>query len=357
MNTLLRYRESVCNHLSRYAFLKPIILLLICALLSSNPAESGEPQFHIKLATLAPENSSLMKVFKDMNSELQKETDGRLALKLFSGFVLGDERDIFRKLRIGLLHAATFTSTFLTNINADIRAIQVPFLFNNYEEVDYVLGKMADEFNKSFSKEGYQVLGWSEIGFIYVMTTVPVKTVEDLKGKKVWTHADASMANAVFAEAHTSPVTIGASDVLVALQTELVEIVYNSPYYALVTQWYSRVNYIIDVPLAYIGGALIIDSRVFSRLSAQDQETAKRVGAKYLRRLTDRTRKDNQEALEIMLKRGVKKIQLEPAELERFKQLLHEAINEVDSAVLPRDTLRKVQSTLEQYRATREDKS
>jgi len=354
MNTLSTFPEPVVN---RPLYLKLIVFFLFLALLSSNPAQGGQPQFEIKLATLAPENSSLMKIFKDMDRELQKETEGRVGLQLFSGFVLGDERDIYRKVRIGLLHAATFTSTFLANINADIRAMQVPFLFNNYEEVDYVLGKMADEFNKSFSKEGYQVLGWSEVGFLFVMTTVPIKTVEDLQGKKVWTNANASMANAVFEEAQTSPVTIGASDVLVALETDLVEIVYNSPYYALVTQWYTRTDYIVDVPLAYIGGALIIDNKIFSRLSPRDQETTKRVGAKYVRQLTDRTRKDNQEALEIMLKRGVTKIELEPGELERFKKLLDEAMQEVDAETLPRDTLRKVESLLKQYRASREDTS
>jgi TRAP-type C4-dicarboxylate transport system substrate-binding protein len=349
--------EPPFDHHPMYTYLKLIILVLICALFSSTPAQGGQVQFEIKLATLAPENSSLMKIFQDMNSELQKETDGRVGLQLFSGFVLGEERDIFRKLRIGLLHAATFTSTFLVNMNPDIRAIQVPFLFNNYEEVDYVLEKMADEFNKMLAKKGYQILGWTEVGFIYVMTTVAIKTVEDLKGKKVWTSADSSMANAVFEEAQTSPVTIAASDILVALQTDLVEIVFNSPYYALVTQWYTRIQYIIDVPLAYIGGALIIDNKVFSRLSPRDQETTKRVSAKYVRRLTLRTRKDNQEALEVMLKRNVKKIQLQPAELERFKQLLNEAIRDLDPAVLPRDAFRKVQTTLEHYRATREDRS
>jgi TRAP-type C4-dicarboxylate transport system substrate-binding protein len=75
-----------------------------------------------------------------------------------------------------------------------------------------------------------------------------------------------------------------------------------------------------------------------------------------VRHLTDRTRKDNQEALEIMLKRGVKKIQLEPGELERFKKLLDEAMQEVGSEALPRDTLRKVESLLKQCRVTGEDK-
>jgi len=327
------------------------IFLFSLTLVCPFPLHAARPQHEIKLATLAPENSSLMKIFREMNDALLKETDGRVGFKLFSGFVLGDERDVFRKLRIGAIHAATFTSTFLASINPDLRVLHVPFLFSNYQEVDYVLEKMGDDFNQSFSKQGYQMLGWSEIGFIYVMTTIPINNIDDWKGKKVWSTADAAMANALFSRAEVSPVNVGAPDVLVALQTNLLEVVYNSPYYALVTQWYTRIKYVTDVPLAYIGGGLIISNRALSRLSPQDQEITREVCAKYLRRLTEKTRKDNREALDLMLKRGVQKLTLEPDELNYFKELFDQAMADVDAEFLPKQTLQKVRKALDEYRA------
>ena len=327
------------------------IFLFFFALVCPLPLHSAQPQHEIKLATMAPENSSLMKIFREMNGELLQETEGRVGFKLFSGFALGDERDVFRKLRIGLIHAAAFSSTFLSNINADLRTLQVPFLFNNYQEVDYVLDKMVGDFDQGLARSGYQILGWSEIGFIYVMTTVSVTKVEDWKGKKVWSTTNAPMANAVFAKAQVSPVSVGAPDVLVALQTNLLEAVYNSPYYALVTQWFTRIKYITDVPLSYVGIGLIMSSKTFSRLSPQDKETTIGVCKKYLRLLTEKTRKDNQQALELMVKRGVKRITIEPNELNRFKELLDQAMADIDPKVLPRDTLQKVTKTLDDYRA------
>jgi TRAP-type C4-dicarboxylate transport system substrate-binding protein len=131
-----------------------------------------------------------------------------------------------------------------------------------------------------------------------------------------------------------------------------VEIVYNSPYYALVTQWYTQVKYINDLPLAYIGGALLVSDKIFSRLSSQDQATIRKVCLKYTRLLTDRTRKDNAEALKIILSRGVKSIPLAPGESERFKEILDQAVLEVDPKSLPKDTLQKVRATLKKYRAS-----
>ncbi len=334
--------------------------LLLCLLFSIPPWQSkvhaAKPQYEIKLATLAPENSTLMKIFREMDAELRRETGGRVGFTFFSGFALGDERDVFRKMRIGLVQAATFTATFLNDLSPEMRALQVPFLFDNYQEVDYVLERMSDDISDSVAKRGYQILGWTEVGFIYIMSTVAVHNVADLKGKKVWTNANSPMANTVFNKAQVSPVTIGAPDVLVALQTNLVEIVFNSPYYALITQWYSRVNYVIDLPLFYLGGALIINNKAFSRLPAEYQQSLKQVCSKYLRQLTEKTRKDNEQAIQLIYKRGVKKITPEPADIQSFKDLLNQAMAEIDPKFLPREYLQKVRETVEEYRTRQEEK-
>jgi TRAP-type C4-dicarboxylate transport system substrate-binding protein len=320
-------------------------------LLWANGLHAADPEYEIKLATLAPENSSLMRIFKAMNSDLLEETEGRVGFKIFSGFALGDERDVFRKLRIGLIHAATFTSTFLSHTNPDMRILQVPFLFNSYQEVNYILDEEREYLNQGFSRRGYEILGWSEVGFIHIMSTVPISNVPDLKGKKVWARANSPMANAVFAKAQVSPVSIGTPDVLIALQTNLLEVVYNSPYYALITQWYSRIKYINDLPLAYIGGALIISKKALSRLSPQLQETVKRVCRKHLQLLTEKTRKDNAQALSVIYKRGVKKITPDQKESEGFKEIWNQAIEDIDPKLLSRDYLNAIKVKLEEYRA------
>jgi hypothetical protein len=53
-----------------------------------------------------------------------------------------------------------------------------------------------------------------------------------------------------------------------------------------------------------------------------------------------------------MLKRGVKRITIDPNELNRFKELLDQAMADVDPKVLPKDTLQKVTKTLDDYRAS-----
>jgi TRAP-type transport system periplasmic protein len=312
---------------------------------------AGQPEYEIKLATMAPENSSLMQIFNEMNAELLKETGGKVGFKMFAGFVLGDEEDVLRKLRIGMVHAAAFTASALTDVNPDLRAFLVPFLFDNYQEVDYIVGKFDADLKRGFSERGLDVLGWPELGFLHFMSTSPIAGLNDVKGKKVWGKSNAPMLQAIMEKVGVSTVAISAPDVLMALQTNLIEVVYNSPYYALITQWYTQIKYLTDMPVSYVGGALVIDKKFFARIPGPLQETTRKVCARYLQRLTEQTRKDNADALEIIFKRGVKKVTPDVSQLKGFKELSDNAMADLSPKQFPMATYKKLQAELAEYRA------
>lgn len=310
------------------------------------------PQHEIKLATLAPENSSLMIIFEEMNKELLQVTNGRLAFKMYAGFALGDEADVLRKLRIGLVNAATFTSTALTDINTDLRALQVPFLFSNYDQVDFIMGKVREDLKKGFAKQGFEVLGFPELGFIYFMSKQPIAELSDIKGKRVWAQANAPMAKAFVDSVGVSNVAITAPDVLMALQTNLVDVVFNSPYYALITQWFTQVKYLTDLPLSYIGAALLMNKKNYDQLPPDLQQSLKQVTAKYVRMLVEKTRKDNAEALKVMLGRGLQKVTPDPQQAQGFRDLSEKVISGLSPDVLPKDFLKKIETELAEFRKT-----
>ena len=95
------------------------------------------------------------------------------------------------------------------------------------------------------------------------MSQSPIARIADLKRQRVWAVAGSRMTKVLFDRAGVSPVTITAPDVLLSLQTKSLNVVYNSPYYALVTQWYSRIKYLTDLPLIYGASVLMIDKKNF----------------------------------------------------------------------------------------------
>jgi len=316
----------------------------------------AKERYIIKLATLAPEGTPWMNTFHKVNEEIKKRTSGMVTLRAYPGGVLGGDRDMIRKIRIGQIHGAGFTGMGLGTINGDIFVMEIPFLFQNYEEVDYALDRMNDYFRRGFEKKGYMLLGWSEIGFVYLLSNVPVTSVKDIKGTKVWLWEGDPIARPVLRKAGVAPIPLGIPDVLMALQTNLIDVVYASPLAAIALQWFTKVKYMTDLPLIYSLGGILLSKRMFDKIPANLQEIVKDVFHNHVSLLNVRTRKDNDEAIRVMQKQGIKLVSPTDEETKEFKRISLEAIDELGDKVFSKDVLVQVKSHINQYRKARKGK-
>ncbi len=254
----------------------------------------AEKALVIKIGTLAPEGSSWIKAFKTLNAEIMKKTENRVQLKVYPGGVLGDEMDMLRKMQIGQIQGVALTSAGLSSLYKEVDFLQIPFLFQRHEEVDYVLTRMDSSIRKGFEENGYVLLGWSEAGFFYLMSTVPVSGVADLKKGKVWIWEDSPMAKAIFDEAGVKAIPLSIPDVLVGLQTGIVEVVYAPPTAAISLQWFTKVKYMTDVPLGYLAGGVVVKKETFKQIPPAFQNPADRGACSRQRRQhTRQQRRDN----------------------------------------------------------------
>ena len=90
--------------------LKWITTYLLAGLLLVPCVQGAGKAVVIKLATLAPEGSTWMEIFNQANAEVIQATDDRVRFRIYPGGVLGDERDMLRKMHIGQIHSGTFRS-------------------------------------------------------------------------------------------------------------------------------------------------------------------------------------------------------------------------------------------------------
>ena len=160
------------------------------------------------------------------------------------------------------------------------------------------------------------------------------------------------MSQALIDRVGVSTVAIGVPDVLMGLQTRLVDVVYNSPYYALATQWNTQVKYLTDLPLTYIGGALLLDRKAFGRIPAPLQAKVREVCGRHVARLVERTRKDNADAMELIFKRGVKRVTPSPEQVQAFKDLSDAAMKDLDPKLLPAEATASLRGLLAEHRSS-----
>jgi len=330
--------------------IKILGLSLLAFLFFTQTAIGAEKSLLIKMGTLAPEGSSWMKTFNTLNTEVMKKTENKVQFRIYPGGVLGDEMDMLRKLKIGQIQGVALTSAGLSTLFKEMDVLQIPFLFQTYEEVDFVLKKTDSFFRKGFEDNGYVFLGWSEAGFVYLMSTLPISSVADLRKVKVWIWEESPMSKAIFDEAGVKAIPLTVPDVLVGLQTGLVDVVYVPPTGAISLQWFTKIKYMTDVPLVYLAGGVVVKKDIFKQIPQTSQNFILESYQQHLDQLKIVTRNENRDAVKVMVKNGVKIITPSKDQIDEYKRLSNKAMGHISGQTFSKKVLDEVTSLLESYR-------
>ncbi|HEY0180245.1 MAG TPA: TRAP transporter substrate-binding protein DctP [Dokdonella sp.] len=259
----------------------------------------------IKIATLAPDGTSWMKEMRASADAIKTKTDGRVELKFYPGGVMGDNATVLRKIKIGQLQGGAFTGGEAAAIAKDAEIYTVPFLFRTQAEVDQVRAKVDPLLKEQVRKAGFELLGISGGGFAYLMSTREIKTRDDLKNAKVWVPQGDEIAEATFKAAGVTPIPLPLSDVYTSLQTGLIDTAANTPSGAIAFQWHTKIKHVVDLPVIYVVGELVVDEKTFQALSPADQKVlSDEVGAVF-DRLDQQSRADNASARTALQQQGI----------------------------------------------------
>lgn len=307
----------------------------------------------IKFATLAPDGSTWMNVMKEFSTSLEKKSGGTIKFKIYPGGIQGDEKDVIRKIRINQLHSAGFTGVGLGTILPEVRILDTPFLFKNLNEVDFIAKKFFDRFANGFEEKGYILLGWAEVGWVYIYSNKPIYSEEDMKGVKMWMWEGDPISKATFEAFDVNPIPLSITDVLTSLQTGLIGGVYSSPLACVALQWHTKVSYVLDVPLANSNGAVLISKRMFNKLTPDQQKILKEEGQKYFTKLTRLSRQDNEKAKKTMFDYGMKKTEIkDPKLFVEFEARGEKARRSLVGELYDQQLLDDVENALKEYRKT-----
>jgi TRAP-type C4-dicarboxylate transport system substrate-binding protein len=264
----------------------------------------------IRLATLAPASSSWVKILKRAAAEIEQKTGGEVVFKVFPGGVQGDEKVVVRKMKSGSLQAAGITAVGLSELAPDILVLQAPGLITDYRTLDKVRGQLRGEFEATFQKEGFNVLGWADVGLVNYYSNAPIRTPDDLRKAKVWVWDADPITRTTASTAGIRGIPKGVPDVLPALNTGQINTLLASPLACMSLQWYTKMKYRTDLPLAMTVGAIVVRSDVLEGMSPEHREIVLKVNKKWNRALIKKIRKDNARAIKIMEKRGIQTVTL-----------------------------------------------
>ena len=296
-----------------------------------------------------------MKTLRDIDREVRERTEDKVHLKIYPGGVQGNEDVMIRKIRVGQLHGGGFGGTGTSKIFPDVLALEVPFLFEDYDEIEHVLAETQEFYRRGYYDNGYVLLGWFDIGFVYLFSQLPIAGVDDIRGLKVWRLQGEPVSEVLFARIGVTSVPLSIPDVLLGLQTDLVEVVYTSPVAAIVLQWFTRVGYYSTLPINYVLGAFVVDRRAFDKLSEEHQELLREVSERHIHAQRILNRAENKEALRVISDHGVVAVDFPAPEIELFNQVVARSLPDLKGSAFSHESYEMVQRYLGEYRHNPEE--
>jgi TRAP-type C4-dicarboxylate transport system substrate-binding protein len=276
----------------------------------------------LKIATVAPDGSHWMQQMRAGAQQIQMRTAGRVTIKFYPGGVMGNDAQVLRKVRVGQLQGGAFTAGGLGERYPALNIYGIPFMFHSLDEVDVVRARLDAKVIAGLEQAGFVSFGFTEGGFANLLSNEPIKSVEDLRRKKVWVPEGDEISFLAMQELGLSPVVLPVTDVLTGLQTGLIEIAFASPVAALVLQWQTKTKYITALPISYSMGIFAIEKNAFGMLTPDDQKVVREVMSKTMGDLDKTARTDNEQANETLQRSGLKPVAVDAANVENWRHAI-----------------------------------
>ncbi|MGF1465037.1 MAG: TRAP transporter substrate-binding protein DctP [Sandaracinaceae bacterium] len=305
------------------------------------PAEAQETTT-LRIATLAPNGSSWMRVYNAWNNSLRQETNGRLQLRFFTGGSQGDERDVIRKIRIGQLDGAAVTSTGLSLVVRPVLVLQAPGVVESYDQLDRARNELASELEAQFRENGVHLLGWGDVGEGRIFSNQPIRRPSDLRNVRPWVWRDDNMFSTFLEVIGATGVRLGVPEVLPALSTGQIDTVVASATAASALQWHTRTSHVTQQANSYLVGATILNKERFDALPEDLRRALTETSERAHAALVSRVRRDDRRYYQVLTTRhNITPIDLGPHQSE-WDDVARRTRERLAGRVFPRALMERV---------------
>lgn len=286
----------------------------------------------IKIATIAPEGSAWMRELRTAAAEVQTGAQGRVQVKLYPGGVMGPDSVVLRKMRLGQLQGGVLTSSELATLYPDAAIYSLPFLFDGWAQLEKARPQVDPLLARGMEAKGLKMLTAANVGFAYLMSTRPLRNKADMAATKLWIPQNDEIAERTFKLGGVSPILLPLGDVFTSLQTGLVDTVANTPSGAVALQWHGKLKTMLDLPLSFVVGFVVVDLKAWQKLSPADQAVLTAAFRKAGQRVDANIKRDDAAALAAMKKQGLVVTALDAAEAARWRQIGAQVTRDMEAA-------------------------
>lgn len=313
---------------------------------------SAQTQVKIRLATLAPRNTTFHKEIANMGEKWKKISNNKVSFTFYTDGQMGSESDMVRRMRANQIQAAMLTVGGLQSIVEDVGALQnMPLVFRDFEELDYISSKIEPELEKKFEEKGYVVLFWADAGWVRFFSKKPILSPIDTKDLKLFVTAGDTATLDIVKSFGIKGIPLSLTDILTGLQTGLIDAVPTIPLYALTGQFDGTAKHMTDLNYAPLVGATIIKKSVWDKFTPEQQIEFKKAAIEAGNIIREKSREEADEAVTAMVKRGLQVHKLTSEQYKKWESFMSENVYPViRGKIVPASKFDQVIELLEEYR-------
>jgi len=237
----------------------------------------------LRVGHILSENHPTHVALADMAVELERRSNGNLRMDVFANGVLGTHLEQMNQVRTGALAMSLVPGISpFQGLDARLGVEEIPFLFADrdaaYAALDGPFGAKVIEILKD---KGLHTLAFWENGLRHFTNNVrPIRTVADMKGIRF--RSDTSqMRLAMFKEMGADAIGMAFAELFTGLQQGVVDGQENPLAIIDSARFYEVQKYLSLSGHLWSGAVLIINPRVFARLSQDEQALLTELAGKY----------------------------------------------------------------------------
>ena len=336
----------------RYFCFSIRLVLALVLLLLINPL-FAQRKITIKMASPIPENTPWGVILNQMTNDWKKITNGEVELKIYHNGVIGNEKEVVRNLRSNQIQAAVLSTLGLYEITPEIMTLSCPFLIRNDNELDLVLAGLKVDLEEKIKSKGYFTIAWARVGWVKFFSKSPIYVPADLKRQKLGTMADQAELNQVFKNMGFQMIPVETNDILIALNSNLVGAVFQSPIAVGSTQAFGLAKNMASINVAPFIGAIIINERTWRSIPDRYRQQLIESAGRYERQLDREVKKLEDDLIKMMGNYGLKVNQLTPEQEQLWYDEIGRVMPSLVGTLFDRTIYRRIEALLQNSRNRR----
>jgi TRAP-type C4-dicarboxylate transport system substrate-binding protein len=323
------------------------VTLLIVASVAGLAAQD----VRLRIGTVVPSGSLWHDTLRYIAQDWQRIVGPGLKVVIHPDSQLGDEMDMVRKARSGIIDAVGLSSVGLSRIDSSVSCLQLPMMLESYEELDFVRERVAANLERRIEARGFKVLHWADGGWVYVFAKQPVRAPDDLRRLRLFTSAGDPETERLYKEFAFTVVPFSATDLVPMLQAGKLDAFAMPPLFAQTQELFKLAPNMTDVRWVPLVGGTVITLKAWERLPASNRDALLEAARKPGERLRTEIRRMGDVAVVEMQKRGLSVVSVDPATRRLWQLEAEKTYPHLRGSYCPADVFDEVKALRDAYRA------